>query len=257
MKYTIENILLTLGLIICNSLCNGQKEREEYHLAQIMPSHISAMCWFDGDYLSTSCTDRCCTKETMTARLDYHHVRKRNLVSAIITHSGFSRFGELSARLGYGRTFGNRFSVALQGVYLLSHAEHYAAVHSFTINLSAFCQMSDKCALAIEIENPIRMRHGVSGGELIPMQFDLHLLYWPYPTVTAYLYAHKTLPGALDIGAGVIAQCHPHLLLDFCASNTQLAVGIHIPWHKIIPAIRCQWHYRTGFSPQCSLALML
>lgn len=257
MKNNLTKWIIILLLCPIQLVGIAQNDYEHYLLRQASASNIAAGCWHEGSYLSAHFLNKFCKKEMMEEVLEVQHAYQKNCLIGILSHSGFSRFGELTASIGYGRTFGQRFSVALQAVYLLSHADSYASIHSFTITLSAFCKMSDKYALAVELENPIRMRYGIVGGELIPMYFDVRLLYFPYRKINAFVYVHKVLPGELDIGAGGIWQAHRNLMFGLSASNTHLQADIHIPFNKIITAIACQWHFHTGFSPRCSIAIEL
>lgn len=254
-KFTKTLIFLLLISILFAG--NAQENYDYYLLQQSFTSNAAAKCWQEGSFLSASFLNKFCKKEMLVETLDIHHVHRKNCITGDISHSGYARFGELTARIGYGRAFGQRFSAALQAVYILNHAEHYAAVHSFTINLSAFCKVTDKCDIAVEMENPIHLRYGVVGGDLIPMSIDVRLHYAPRRHVHAYAFFHKTLPGELDIGAGGIWQAHRHLLLGMAASSTNLQAGIHIPFSKTVTAIVCQWHFHTGFSPQCSITIQL
>lgn len=254
-KFTVRVIFIIICLI--QFVGNAQNEYEHYLMQQVSASNAAAKCCQDGSFLQASFINKFYKKEMLSEAIEFRHIHQKNGLFCSISHSGFTRFGELTASVGYGRLFGQRFSVAMQAVYLLNHAESYSATHSFTINISAFCKMTDKCALSVEAANPIRMRYGVVGGDLIPMHFDVRFLYAPYHGLKAFAYVRKELPGELDIGMGGIWQAHRHLLLGLTAANTHLQAGIHIPFNKIITAINCQWHFLTGFSPQCNITLRL
>ena len=254
MKRWVENrmVLVALfGMSLCTCLAQNSCETGFYTYMRCGGS--AAVCFYDGDYMRMSFQNQYFTKEMMTEELSYYHVRRRNCFSAFFSHDGFARYGEFSAKVGYGRCFGQRVAVALQAVYLLNHAESYASVHSFTVNIASLCRLTDKCALAVELYNPVHLHYGVIGGEVIPMQLDLRFLYSINSQLIACLYAHQTLPGKLDVGINGIWQPHPNLMLDVNFSNRRLQAGVHVPFRRLIAAVSFQWHYFAGFSPQCQL----
>lgn len=186
----------------------------------------------------------------MLGNVEYDYIHQQDALLASASHYGYSSFGELKVGIGYGRRFGNKVAIALQAVYLLNHAEHYHTRHSFTIDFSAYCQISRTLGLAVDLYNPIRMKYGVTGNEIIPMVFALHVDYQPSEKLIFTLYGEKTLPGTLDAGLEMYYHPLPNLMVSGTAALTHCGIGILIPWKQIIFSIGADWYYRVSVSMQ-------
>ena len=181
------------------------------------------------------------------------HTFQGNGLSWRIQHIGFSAFGTMECRLGYGRRFGKQVGVVLQGCYLWRHARHYPSVHSFTIHLSMAYQMSQKLLLAVTLYNPIRMKYGIVGQEVIPMSFNVMLRYAAGRTVLLDLNIEKRLPIGFEIGS--MAHYTPKRAVSFhlTCSNMRCGVGISVGWRTLRLLVQGDWYYRTGITPSIEL----
>ena len=114
-----------------------------------------------------------CARELMYKSLGLHLAKDGNVFHLQVSHNGYAHFGEVRVGAGYGRLFGKHFSISLTAIYLCQHAEHYQGRHSFTVNLSACCLIGSRWGLSVGLFNPILMRYGISGPEVIPLTFSL------------------------------------------------------------------------------------
>ena len=189
-----------------------------------------------------------CVPELMYKSLEIHFLHEGNVFHLRTSHDGYARFGEIRVDAGYGRRFGHRLSISLTGTYIAQHAEHYRSRHSFTIELSAYCQISPQWGLAVGLFNPIRMRYGITGQEVIPMGFSLEILHRRDEKLLFFLQAKKELPGGFDAGGGLCYRPSKHLILNGHCSLRHLGIGVCVPWRRLLIGIQSEWHYRISFS---------
>lgn len=189
----------------------------------------------------------------MYKSLDLHLVRDENTFHFKVSHDGYAHFGEIQIAAGYGRRFGQRLSISLMGIYLVQHAEHYRSQHSFTVDLSAHCQITPQWGVAIQLFNPLRMRYGITGTEVIPMAFSLHIHHHRNEKLLAFLQMKKILPGGFDIGGGLYYRPLSHLLLTGFCSIQQVGLGVFVPWRHLLIGVQTAWHYRISFSNNATL----
>lgn len=225
----------------------------QHHYSYGLHDFPAARSMLTSSYLHAAFRNDFCTKEMMFKELEFDFIHQQDALLTTITHYGYSNFGELAVHIGYGRRFGNKVAVALRGVYLLNHATHYAPRHSFTVDFSAYCQVSRSISLAVSLFNPIRMKYGVTGEEVIPMVFVLQADYQPNEKLLLALYGEKKLPGTLDAGLEMYYNPLPNLMVSGTAALTHCGIGVFVPWKQIIFSIEADWYYKVSVSPQCSL----
>ena len=189
-----------------------------------------------------------CTTELMYKSLELHLLHEGNVFHLRTSHDGYARFGEIRVDAGYGRRFGHRLSISLTGIYIARHAEHYRSRHSFTIDVSAFCQITPQWGVAVGLFNPIRMRYGITGQEVIPMGFSLDILHRRNEKLLFFLQAKKELPGGFDAGIGLCYRPSKYLILSGNCSLRHIGIGVCVPWHRLLISIQSEWHYRISFS---------
>lgn len=205
-------------------------------------------------HLEIAFLNRFCIKEMMYKSVEYNGIfNNGNLLFSKMTHEGYGKFGELTATVGYGRRFGDKTAVALCGVYLLNHAEHYPTRHSFTIDISLFYQVSSNISLSVSLFNPIHLCYGVIGDEPIPMCFLVNIGYRVGEASTGHIFCKKALPGELDIGIDLTYKPASYIFLYGICSMTRTGIGIHIPWKGFVFSLMTDWYYRVSFSPQCDI----
>lgn len=190
------------------------------------------------------------TKELMFKDLAFSWHKDRNCLLVSASHYGYKHFGTFTAGVGYGRMFGHKFSVAMRVFYLLQHATHYENLHSVTIDLSSYWQITSATSLAILIYNPIGMHYGIIGNELIPMAFAVQLHYMPTARLAGTLSTSKSVPGKFNIRFGLAYFASPHLYLNGYCDLVQCRIELHVPWRNLVFSLGAAWYYNTGFSPQ-------
>ena len=217
----------------------------EYFLSE----HHAAWLLEDGHTLHSSYRNHFLTKEISDAVIEGCHIFQGNGVLWRVQHLGHSMYGTMELRLGYGRRFGKKVAISLQGCYLWRHVRSYPNLHSFTITLSGAYQMSKKTMLAISLYNPIRMKYGVVGDEVIPMSFNLTARYKATRQVMLELFIHKQLPTGFELGG--IVHYFPLKVLYFrlLCSNTRCGIGMMFCWKSLRFFIDCDWYYRIGITP--------
>ena len=231
----------------------AQESIQNLHFTHALHDFPAARSMLRTSYLHAAFRNDFCTKEMMFKELEFDFIHQQDALLTTITHYGYGSFGELAVHIGYGRRFGNKVAVALRGVYLLNHATHYAPRHSFTVDFSICYKINAKLCLSVALFNPIRMKYGITGEEVIPMRFELQGDYQPNEKLLISLYGSKTLPGELDIGARLHFQPKNNLILSSIASITNCGIGISIPWKGFVFNVQGQWYYRISVSPGCGV----
>lgn len=243
-------IVTIVILFTCYTTLSAQNTIQHFYYTNQLGDNAAACCLAQRTVLKLSFRNDFCTKELMYKSLDFIGYKKQNALYATISHYGYSAFGELKIGIGYGRVFGNKFAVALHGIYLFNHAAHYTPKHSMTIDLSAICNISSKLNLSVGLFNPIRLKYGIIGTEVIPMRFDISLLYLPSSKIGVNIFCQKELPGKFNVAAGLIIHPIDMIFIDTYCSLTDLMLGIQLPWKKLRFGISTKWHYQLGFSFQ-------
>lgn len=215
----------------------------------ILTEHRAAWLLEDGHILHSNYHNHFLTKEISNIMAEGCHTFQGNGVLWSLQHVGYSVYGTLELRIGYGRRFGKKVAASLQGCYLWRHARHYPSVHSFTITLSGAYQMSKKMMLALSLYNPIRMKYGVVGDEVIPMSFSLMIRHNAAKQVMLDLFVEKKLPTGFELGGAIHYFPLKALYFRLQCSNTRCGLGIMFGWKSLQFLIDCTWHYRLSITP--------
>jgi len=215
--------------------------------------HIALRLIENGHSFHAGYSNHFLTKEISESIIDGAHVFDGNGLLWSIGHTGFKAYGTAEFRLGYGRRFGNKVVIALRGCYLWQHARHYESQHSFTIDISAAYQMSRKLLLAITMYNPIRMKYGVVGDEVIPMTFNILARYTAGKQVLLDVFVRKRLPIGFEMGGSVHYFPLRALYLHLICSNQRCGIGIMFGWKNLQFQIRGDWYYRLGIIPSMDI----
>lgn len=245
------SILIITTLIILDALSgSAQVALQDILYTNAMQGFPAARCMLATSYAHAEFRNDYALKELMFGKVEFDFIHQQDALLASASHYGYSGFGELNVSIGYGRRFGGKVCVALQAVYLMNHAEHYPTRHSFTVDFSAYCQISRTLGLVVDLFNPIRMKYGVIGEEVIPMIFALQVNYKLNDKLCFTLYGQKKLPGTLELGANIFCQPHKNIILLCDASITHCGIGLIIPWRLLAFNIKADWYYRVSVSTQ-------
>ena len=215
--------------------------------------HDAILLMEDGHTVRGRCLSHFLTKEITDFTMDGAHVWHGDGLLWQANHTGFSAFGTMEFRLGYGRRFGQHLAVMLRGCYLWRHARHYEGTHSFTIDLSIAYQMNRKLLFAISLYNPIRMKYGITGNEVIPMTFDFRMCYRAGKQVWMDIILHKRLPSGFEAGGGVFYKPNKTLSFQLTGSNLRCSLGVMVGWGSWRLQLFSDWYYRTGITPGIDL----
>ena len=243
-------LIFTIHVFLIPQLGSAQITTQDILHTEIQHGFPAARCMLPASYAHAGFRNDYGLKEMMFGEVEFDFIHHQDAFLVSASHYGYSGFGELAVHIGYGRRFGNKVAVALRGVYLLNHATHYAPRHSFTVDFSAYCQVSRAIGLSVNIYNPIRMKYGVTGNEVIPMVFALQADYQPNEKLILSLYGDKTLPGALDAGIKMFYHPVSNLIISGTAALTHCGIGIFVPWRQLVFSIKADWYYRVSVSTQ-------
>lgn len=248
---------IILLILIGNFFASGQTALTSIRLCR-QSTNIAAYKTLVGhSFFQCGFRDDFCTKELMYKALNMGISKNNDALTCNFNHYGYSQFGKLELQLGYAHCFGHKLSIALQGVYLLQHAMHYKSQHSFTVDISFAYQTTQNLLIAIDLYNPIRMRYGITGKEIIPMQFRVLANYQPSERISANIFCQKTLPGDFEIGLEFGYQPITSLVIMGNCSLRKCGIGIHIPWKRIVFSIQSDWYYRISLSPGSDILFIL
>lgn len=252
MREVFTILILLLGLytpaqttLHTTQLCQHSSNIAAY---KVLTEHSFIQCGYRANF---------CTKELMDKNLNIGILKGNNAFTCHLSHCGHTLFGELDLQVGYARCFGDKLAIALQGIYLMQHATHYESQHSFTVDFSIAYQISRYLLIAIDLYNPIRMKYGITGKEIIPMSFYVEVNYQRNEKLSATLFCQKTLPGHIDIGLALGYQPTLSLIVSGNCTLHKCGIGVHIPWKKLMFSIQCDWHYRISFSPESNILFVL
>lgn len=244
----IKLILYILYISQTNGLAQSTATLSQYHFCHRTHDIPAYAPFTEQSAVGFMFRNDFCVPELMYKSLELHLLHEGNVFHLRTSHDGYARFGEIRVDAGYGRCFGHRLSISLTGTYIAQHAEHYRSRHSLTIELSAYCQISPQWGLAVGLFNPIRMRYGITGQEVIPMGFSLEILHRRDEKLLFFLQAKKELPGSFDAGGGLCYRPSKHLILNGHCSLRHLGIGVCVPWRRLLIGIQSEWHYRISFS---------
>lgn len=249
-KKMLSYVAATFIYLLAIFPATSQSQQENFYCYLASHQYPAARAMIERPVIDIGFRDDFCTKEIMTKHIGFSYFRNSDILLADLSHCGYSKYGEMKIGLGYGRCFGSKISIALRAIYLLNHAEHYESTHSFTIDFSAYYKINGKVSLGIDLFNPIRMRYGITGNDIIPMSFALQATYHPSNKLLGYLYCTKHLPGELDIGLGLYYQPIKQCIIQGDCSIQKCGLCIHIPWKKLLFCIRADWYYRISLSTE-------
>lgn len=240
---------LWMALFLCTSLaCAAQNEIAALYYSLTHYDIPAYRLYSAHSELSTCIKNDFFAKELMRKSLCLAFYKDKNLFSIDIEHYGHTSYGKLSIDLGYGRMFGYKLSVILQTIYIMQHAEHYTCRHSFTIDLSCSYQITSKVGIAVNIFNPIKMRYGVTGKDVIPLCFSLQAHFHNNEKILFYAIISQYLPGELDIGVGLCYHPISQIIFEGGCGLRQCGIGIHIPYRTFRFGIQSEWYYQNSLS---------
>lgn len=212
-------------------------------------SHSALMAYFDNRFL---------VKEMMTKGLGAVFRKGQNGFLMDCQHFGYSRYGELSARVGYSRRFGRHLAFGLRFQYLMMHSSENQCVHSISFDLSAYATIGKNIGLGFVVVNPARLKLGITGKNVLPIRLQFDLNYKIGKQILLFARVEKELKSAFCIEAG--AAYHLKVLYLIVAAGfpqPKFSVNMQIACGRWLLGVSCQYLLRAGFVPMASVACIL
>ncbi len=231
-------------------------EMSDEYGRSLYPHNMAVLAFREGGAVSLGFENGYLQKELMDKSALFYFCHKGNLMSAQLSHSGFSEMGELTASCGYGRRFGSRFVAAMRLFYIYSYARHYEPIHSFTVDMSLAVSITDKLLLAVSAYNPIRMKYGITGSEYIPVEVHLDAAYALSNRVLLSLTMQKCFPGPFRVTASCGVTLSKVIALSFscCLPQPSVSLSCFLHWRRFSLEMASAYHFPLGLSPQCRLS---
>jgi hypothetical protein len=157
--------------------------------------------------------------------------------------------GELNASFGYCREFSRKFAAGLQFHYLLDHAYQYDSRHSFTVEVSASVRTSHKLQIGVAVFNPIALKYGMVGRQVIPIAFKLDIGYKIGGKCLLRLQFAKEQPGGFSC-FGEVNMGIRNCILAVGAGNRNARLLLAISYKKFIFQFQSEYSFRFGYSPE-------
>lgn len=268
MKRTIYLLLLFLLLFCCKSAFS-QNENLRNSEKPIIPfmnylhikegfSALSSLAFVNHSFVSLSAENRFLLKEMMTKEITSAFIFKGNVFKISTSHFGYSKFGELTTRLGYAKLFGNRFSTAVQFYHIFEHAFQYENEHSFSFDISFGLKINQKTYITVLILNPVKIRRGLSKqSPILPMLLHANIAYLMNKNLLFYGSIEKEmnscLRGELGVGYQFLKQAAFAVVLYLPSS--EISAIFRLSFTKINLEIANSYNFKTGFSPSLSLII--
>lgn len=235
-KYSITDIyLLTL------SQDNGA--------AACYLSHSALMAYFDNRFL---------VKEMMTKGLGAVFRKGQNGFLMDCQHFGYSRYGELSARVGYSRRFGRHLAFGLRFQYLMMHSVESQCVHSISFDLSGYATIGKNIGLGFAVVNPARLKYGIMGKSVLPIRLQFNLNYKIGKQILLFAHVEKELKSAFCIEAGAAYHLKVlYLTVSAGFPHPKFSVNMRIACRRWLLGVSCQYLLKAGFVPEASVVCLL
>ncbi|MEG1556002.1 MAG: hypothetical protein RR356_04675 [Bacteroidales bacterium] len=242
-------ILISTHILILRS----QNSVMEYYLEEIGQSYSAVTPFYDRSLLGFTLENRYLLKELMHSEFLLQGLYKKNAFLFSSCHFGYAHYGEFSCSVGYARILAKPLAVGINFYYLLDYAFQYRSSHSVTFDFSLYARINENIGMAISIYNPARLKYGVIGQSLIPMEFEVNLYYKMDKKLLFYCDVSKLLPGYLNIKWGGYYRPMELFCFSLMASLKELALNIGLYWRRYTFRFSSSFHYNLGLSPSFKL----
>ena len=258
MKQFIEimKTKVVINILVISSLCLltpvkgvSQDFLIRAHAAEIV-ANMPALSCFIPTFTGFHFRNDFGMKEMMFADVVSNINIRKNILLLAVNHYGYANYGDFKLTAGYGRNFGDRFAMTARIFYLMAHARGYPPRHSLCADFAFACKVSPKLLLDAAVYNPFLLRYGVTGQEVIPLEFAVGCTYVPIQKLLLSLTMSKSLPGAWEVTGRFMTHPIAPLLLAADCSNNHLGVYIGLIYKKFLISMQATWHYRISVSPE-------
>lgn len=213
-------------------------------------AEMPALSCFHHSFASAHFRNDFGTKEMMYAEVYGMLSIGKNRVLASVNHYGYTNYGNMELGIGYGRDFGERFSMSARVFYMMAHARGYPPHHSLCTDFAFACKVSPKLWLDAAVYNPFMLHYGVVGQEVIPLRFSLGGTWLPIRKLLLSVTISKLLPGAWEVNGRFMTQPIAPLLLAVDGSNSHIGLFVGLIYKEFLFSVRASWYYRISVSPE-------
>lgn len=226
---------------------------EVYGLA-LLQYNGAAACFLPRSAVSAHFDNRFLVKEMMTKRVGAVFRKGQNSFLVDCQHFGYSRFGELTARVGYSRRFGQHLAFGVRFHYLMTHSAESACVHSITFDLSGYATIGKNIGLGFAVLNPARLKYGITGKKMLPTRLQFDINYRVGKQILLFARVEKELQSAFGIEAGATYQMKVlHLTVSAGFPAPCGTVRVHVACGRWLIGVSGQYHLKAGFIPQADV----
>lgn len=220
----------------------------DYLGSMLIADNGAAAPLFTASIIDVSISNRFCIKELTNAHLGAVFRFRHNSFLLSFHHLGYNRFGELSADVGYARSFGRHFAAGARFYYLMTHAEGYPAAHSVTFDLSLRATIGKRFGLGFACYNPAGLKYGIVGNSRLPMVFCVDLQYFLGQNLLLHAQVKQELKSriALRLGSAVkLKKIYLNIAIGFPEPVVQVDIDVNVK--RLMFGANCQ--YRPAIGP--------
>lgn len=260
-KLTLLFALLLTALILpaqTDSTLTGTKlpkySVSDIYILSLMPDNSAAGCFLQRSFLSAEFDNRFLVKEMMTKRVGAVFRKGQSGFTVECQHFGYSRFGELTAKVGYGRRFGQHLAFGVRFHYLMTHSAESRCVHSVTFDLSCYATLGRNIGLGFAVLNPARLKYGITGKNSLPIRLQFDVNYKVGKQILLFAQVEKEIRSAFRIEAGAAYQVKVlHLTVSAGFPAPYGTVRVHVACGRWLIGVSGQYHLKAGFIPQANV----
>ena len=264
-KWTILLTLLLSALFLQGQNDSLLSERNpskysitDVYLLTLSQDNGAAGCYLSHSALTAYFDNRFLVKEMMTKGLGAVFRKGQNGFLMDCQHFGYSRYGELSARVGYCCRFGQHIAFGLRFQYLMMHSSENQCVHSISFDLSAYATIGKNIGLGFAVMNPARLKVGITGKNVLPIRLQFDINYKIGKQILLFARVEKELKSAFCIEAG--AAYHLKVLYITVAAGfpkPKFSVNMQIACGRWLLGVSSQYLLKAGFVPMASVVCVL
>lgn len=226
----------------------------DIYILSLMPNNSAAGCFLPRSFISAEFDNHFLVREMMTKRVGAVFRKGQSGFTVECQHFGYSRFGELTAKVGYNRRFGQHLAFGLRFHYLMTHSAESSCVHSITFDLSCFATLGKSIGLGFAVVNPARLKVGITGKNVLPILLQFDLNYKIGKQILLFARVEKELKSAFCIEAGAAYQVR---MLQLTVSASFPApcgtVRVHVACGRWLIGVSGQYLLRAGFIPKADV----
>ncbi len=184
-------------------------------------------------------------------------VKNVGTISASFYRFGFALYNDNKYAVAYSRTFGERFSAAMQfNVFHTQFGDVYGSRVNFNPELSIFTKVSEKITLGTHLLNPTRTRFLDFADERMPTILRIGLGYqWSKEFLSNIeFYKDINFPVSLRVGGEYGINEQVWLRGGFSTGATYGTFGVGVNLKGAKADIATAYHQILGFIPQLALS---